>query len=151
MPPVAAVATAITSAAAAAASTVVAAIGPTAIGTALGAPAATATATGLTAYGLGVGGYQVVKSTSEAEKVRSQAASQFAQQQAFTERQAGEYYQLSTQQMELQAQASQITTLANLITEARRPAAPQVFTLPPAKEYSAVEQINQAIDKMLRG
>lgn len=135
MPPLAAVATAAVSAAGAAASAVGAAVA----------------AAPLTAAGLGVGGYQVIKSTQEAEKARSQAASQFAQQQEFAERQAGEYYQLSGQQMELQAQMSSIKTLANLITETRQPAAPQVFTLPAAKKYSAVEQINQAIDKIVRG
>lgn len=105
----------------------------------------------LPAIGAGVGAYTGIKSTIQVEEARSEAASQFRQQMEFTEKQAGEYYQLSSQQMEMQAQASQIQTLANLITEARRPAAPQIFTLPAAKEYSAVEQINQAIDKVLRG
>lgn len=113
--------------------------------------AATALAPAALVTGAGVGVYTAVKSASEAEKARSQAASQFREQMEFTEKQAGEYYQLTGKQMELQAQASQIQTLANLITRARQPAAPQVFTLPPAKEYSAVEQINQAIDKILRG
>lgn len=111
--------------------------------------AAAITAAPVVAAGTGV--YMAVKSSREAEKARSEAASQFREQMEFTEKQAGEYYQLSSQQMELQSQASQIKTLANLITEARRPAAPQVFTLPAAKKYSAVEQINQAIDKVLRG
>lgn len=145
MPPVAAVATAVMSAA----------------GTAVSAVASAVAAAPLTAAGLGVGTYQVVKSTqlaeearTEAAKIRSQAGRQAAQELEFMEKQAGEYYQLSGQQMELQAQAASIQTLANLITKARQPAAPaapQVFTLPAAKEYSAVEQINLAIDKMFRG
>lgn len=133
-----------------------------AAGAAASALASAAVASPLVAAGVGVGGYQVYESTqraeearSEAAKARSQAASQFQEQIEFTEKQAGEYYQLSSKQMELQAQAAQIKTLANLITQTRQtvpsPAAPQVFTLPAAKEYSAVEQINQAIGRMLRG
>ena len=95
--------------------------------------------------------YTAVKSGREAEKAREAAKKRAGQELEFMEKQAGEYYQLSSQQMELQSQASQIKTLANLIGQARQPAAPQVFTLPAAKKYSAVEQINQAIDKMLRG
>jgi len=115
------------------------------------AAVAAAAVTAAPAVAAGTGIYMAVKSSREAEKARSQAASQFREQMEFTEKQAGEYYQLSAQQMELQSQASQIQTLANLIGQARQPAAPQVFTLPAAKEYSAVERINQAIDKMLRG
>lgn len=103
----------------------------------------------MTAASAGV--YTAVKSSREAEKTREAAERRTGQEYEYMEKQAGEYYQLSSQQMELQAQASQIKTLANLITEARRPAAPQVLTLPAAKEYSAVEQLNQAIDKIVRG
>lgn len=123
MPPLAAVATAAVSAAVSA----VAAVAPA-----------------LPAIGAGVGIYSAVES-------RRQAAKQFSEQQEFAERQAGEYYQLTAKQMELQTQASQIKTLANLIGQTRQPAAPQIFTLPAAKKYSAIDQINQVIGKMLRG
>lgn len=95
--------------------------------------------------------YTSVTSERAAKKAQSKAEKFREEELESREQQAGEYYQLSAQQMELQSQASQIKTLANLITEAKQPAAPQVFTLPAAKEYSAVEQLNRAIDKIVRG
>lgn len=99
----------------------------------------------------GVAVYSAVESKREAKKARSQAEEQWNQQQQ-RELEAGEYFEdLSRQQMELQSQSSNIKTLADLIERQRQPVPRQVITLPPAKEYSAVEQINQALDRLFKG
>lgn len=86
------------------------------------------------------------KAESEAKKIRAQQAEQFGR-----ELEAGEYFQeLGRQQMELQTQSSNIKTLANLIQAKSQPPAQQILTLPPATEYGAATQINQAIDKLFR-
>ncbi len=127
----------------------------TALITGVGAAVAVAP---LTAAALGVGTYSIVTGAKQAEAARSQlkkqaesVATQKAQELEFMEKQAGEYYQLTSKQMELQTQASNITTLANLIEQTSQPPIRQIITLPPAEEYSAVEQINQAIGRLFRG
>ena len=92
-------------------------------------------------------------SSKEAEEARSVAERRAAQEAALLarqEKQAGEYYQLQQQQMELQSQAWNIQTLADLIDRKRgQPAAtPQIITTPPAKQYSAIDQINNAIGRI---
>jgi len=85
------------------------------------------------------------KAESEAKKVRAQQAEQFGR-----ELEAGEYFQeLGRQQMELQTQSSNIKTLADLIQRESQLPAQQIITLPPATEYGAVTQINQAIGRLL--
>lgn len=99
----------------------------------------------------GVGAYTAVESKRQAEKAESQAKKQWQVQQQ-RELEAGEYFEeLTSQQMELQAQSSNIKTLANLIEQQSQPPVRQIITLPPAEEYSAVEQINQAFDRFFRG
>ena len=84
---------------------------------------------------------------SESKKARLQQQEQFGR-----ELEAGEYFEeLTKQQMELQAQSSNIKTLATLIEQRSQPPAQQLITLPATKEYSAVDQINQAIGKLFKG
>lgn len=64
------------------------------------------------------------------------------------ELQAGEYFEeLHTEQMELQAQAATISTLADLIATRRseQPRQPIIYTTPAAKTVGPVTKINQAI------
>jgi len=63
---------------------------------------------------------------------------------------AGEYIELNREQMQMQMGSQYIDTLSNLITS-RQSQPPQVMVLPAAKEYSMIEQLNQAIDRVLRG
>jgi len=101
------------------------------------------------AAGTGIfGAYTTYKSTKQAEKARSTAEHFRQEELRFAEKQAGEYYELSQQQMELQAQASQITTLANLIAAKRQPAQQEVFATPAAKQYSVIDRLNQAIGNL---
>ena len=104
------------------------------------------------AVGAAVGVYSVVEQ-QRARKTAASAAERAAalrqQELELKEKQAGEYFEISGRQMELQAQAGQISTLANLIEKAKEPAGPKIFTLPPAKEYSALERINMAIGDLL--
>ena len=127
MPPLAALATAAGAAAVTLGSAAVAALPTIAAGTGI------------------YGAYTTYRSTKEAEKARSAATEMRQREMEFAEKQAGEYYQLSQQQMELQAQASSISTLANLIAVKRQPAQQVAFTAPPAKVYSAADRINLAI------
>ncbi|MBA7627352.1 hypothetical protein ES703_34814 [subsurface metagenome] len=107
----------------------------------------------------GAQAYQSIASIEEqkqarkaAEKIAERKEQLGRQQIAAYERQAGEYYELTREQMEMQAQASQITTLADLITQREtKPAAQKVVTLPQRVELGPIEQINQAIDQLLRG
>ena len=65
---------------------------------------------------------------------------------------AGEYWaDVNRQQMELQAQSSNIKMLADILEEADKPADPQIITLPSATTFSPVEKINQAIEDFLGG
>ncbi len=112
---------------------------------------AAAIAEPLAAAGLGLGAYSSIKSSREMEKARKSAESQSAAQLRLADKSAGEYYKLQSEQMELQSQSAQITTLANLIERKRQPVGQQVITLPPAKEYSAFDQINRVIEKWFRG
>ena len=130
MPPLAAAVTAVGSVAAAGAGALAAAVPAIAAGTGI------------------FGAYTTYQSTKQAEKARSTAEHFRQEEMRFAEKQAGEYYQLSQQQMELQAQASQITTLANLIAAKRQPAQQQVFTAPAAKQYSVIDRLNQAIGNL---
>lgn len=98
------------------------------------------TATAVTAYSA----VQQTKAAKEGRKLQEK-------QLSAAESQAGEYYELSEKQMELQSQQSSIDTLAKLIEDKKQSAAPQIFTLPPAREYGTMERMNQAIDDMLRG
>ena len=98
--------------------------------------------------------YSAVQQSKATSAAKSEAKKQRQQQEAMFNREleAGEYYtELQAQQIELQSQTSTINTLAALIDERRQPTPQQIITLPAAKEYSALEQMNQAIDKMVRG
>lgn len=85
---------------------------------------------------------RIAKKSASAQK--KMAASQLAQQDVY----AGEYFELSKRQMELQSQQRQIDTLADLITADDQ--GRQVLTLPVA-EVSPLHQLNAAIDRMLKG
>lgn len=109
------------------------------------------------AIGAGVGVFGLAEQ-SKARKAAAGAAASAAERAVairqeeleFAEKQAGEYYQITSKQMELQAQAAQIDTLANVLTRTRQPAAPRIVTLPAAKTYSPIESINRAIGNLLR-
>lgn len=92
--------------------------------------------------------YSAITQTRMAKKSLSlqkkTAAAELAQQEKY----AGEYMQLSKRQMELQSQQRKIDTLANLITAEGQ--SEQVLTLPLA-EVSPLQQLNTAIDRMLKG
>lgn len=98
------------------------------------------------AIGAGVGVYSTIEAGRAAKAAESKQEDYLAAQ----ERQAGEYYNLTRQEMELQSQASQIKTLANLIQSRRQPAEPKIFTLPAAKTYGPVERINRGISDLLK-
>ncbi len=119
---------------------------------------ATAIAPVAAVAGAGVAVYTAVESKRQAKKARSQAKKQAGMQAELAreqleqvEWQAGEYYDISRKQMELQAQAHNIETLATLIERrsAAKPAA-RVYTLPVAKTYTPAQQINIAIDKLFK-
>ena len=100
------------------------------------------------AIGAAVGVYSVVEGRRQAKAAES-AADQYAQAEwESREREAGEYFDLTQKQMELQAQSSNIKTLATLIERESQPPRRQVITLPPATPYNALEQINIAIGKL---
>ena len=141
MPPVVAAATAIGAGVAGAA---------TAVGAAVGTG-------GLIAAG--TAGYSMLKGREE-KKEAKKAGEELAatterlrqEEIELAEKHAGEYYRITEQQMELQAQSSNIKTLASLIgSQEQQP--PRFFTLPPAKTVTLTptQQINNAIDKWLRG
>ena len=113
--------------------------------------ATVATATAVT-YSA-VQSHRETKAAGSAAKKEAERQRKWQEQMAGKELEAGEYFeQLNMQQMELQTQASSITTLANLIAATKQTAAqPQVFTLPAAKTYDPVTRINQAIHEMLGG
>lgn len=93
---------------------------------------------------------QPAETKEQLAEAKTLAEQQTKKQVELREREIGEYAELTEAQMKLQAGATTISTLANLITERESPA-PQVFTLPAAKTYTRVEQLNMAIDKFLRG
>ncbi len=87
--------------------------------------------------------------TQQAQKKAQKTAEKQWEQQFQRETEAGEYYEeLTREQMELQSQSAQIKTLANMIESRRQPTQQQIITTPGATEYSAVDQINQAIGKL---
>ena len=102
--------------------------------------------------GAAAGVYAVVEGQRRAKKAESAAEEMAQQQWAATERRAGEHFDLTTEQMELQAQQANIMTLADVLTSKPKAAAPapQMFTIPPAKSYGAFDRINQAIDDLVR-
>lgn len=104
------------------------------------------------AIGAGVGVYSLAEQ-SKARKAAASAAERASaireQELKFKEAQAGEYFEITSQQMELQAQAGQIQTLANVL-ERKPPAEPRIITLPAAKSYNPIENLNRAIGKLLR-
>jgi uncharacterized protein HemX len=99
-----------------------------------------------TVAAIGYGVYSVSQQTREAKKARSTGEKLAAEQLAAQQRYAGEYLQLSKSQMELQSQQRQIETLADVITEGGEQR--QVVTLPPAKQYSPIDEINTAIGRL---
>ncbi len=112
--------------------------------------AITATTAALIGTGaaVGIAAYSGQRQKKEASKARGQAEKMQAAELQAREFQAGEYYDLSEKQMELQSQAANIKTLADLIERTSEPAGTQVFTLPPAKTYSPVMRINMAIHEV---
>lgn len=103
--------------------------------------------------------YQSHQARKASEKASKEAAKQAEQERKLKEKlfqqelQAGEYFEeLKAEQMALQAQAANISTLANLIASRKeQQPQPRVFTVPPAKEYSAIDRINQAIGDLFKG
>jgi len=121
-----------------------------AIGAKIGAIAA-ALAPAAPAIGAGVGVYSVVEGRRQAKAAESAAEKMAQQEWEYMERRAGEHFDLTQEQMELQSQYSNIKTLTDVLIAKREPAQPQIFTLPPAKTQTAVQQINQAINRFIRG
>ena len=92
------------------------------------------------------------KEQKEAQKKAIAATAALQQAElASAERSVGEYIELGTKQMEAQFYESNIKTLASLISQSRQTAQPQVFTLPAAKSYDPITEINMAIDRLFRG
>ena len=89
---------------------------------------------------------QAKKAKSESKKQRIQASQSLASQDYY----AGQYLDLTERQMEIQGKQRAIDTLANVIEDSEQ-APRQIVTLPPAKSYSALEQINLSIDKFVKG
>lgn len=103
--------------------------------------------------GAAAGVYAVIEGERRAKKAESAAEAMAQKQWESMERRAGEHFDLTAEQMELQAQQANIMTLADVLTSKPRvsPApAPQMFTIPPAKAYGAFGRINQAIDDIVR-
>lgn len=121
-----------------------------------------ATASGWTALALvGTAGavtYSAVAGHQESKAAREQAKKEAEKQRKLQEQlfnkelEAGEYFEdLQMQQMELQAQSSNINTLANLIASRKEAQpGPQVFTLPAAKTEDPLTRINKAIGELIR-
>lgn len=99
--------------------------------------------------GAAMGLIQQQKAAKAGAGAAERAAAIYQQELEFKEKQAGEYFEITKQQMELQAQAGQIRTLANVL-QRPPPAEPRVITLPAAKTYSPIENLNRAIGKFLR-
>ena len=105
--------------------------------------------------GAGVGIYSLVEGKRQAKKAES-AAEQYAQQEYETqERQAGEYFDITREQMRLQAQAKDIVLLSDIFKSQQQQLdqmqQTQTVTLPAAKTYTPAQEINLAIDRMFRG
>lgn len=109
------------------------------------------------AIGAAVGVYSIVESQKASKEAAKQAKAQvYAQEQAakrqdiLTEKQAGEYFELTQQQMELQTQMATIDTLADLLVSRQAPPGEtRIFTTPAPVEYGAIERINMAIGDLL--
>ena len=95
-------------------------------------------AVGLLAGGIGVGTAAIMQAQAQSAAVRA------------GERQAGEYYNVTRQQMALQAQENQIVTLANVIAQ-QRSTGPTVYTTGPAtiEKRTAIEELNWKIHQIL--
>lgn len=107
--------------------------------------------------GAAAGVYSVVEGRRQAKKAES-AAEEYAQREyEMQERQAGEYFDLTKEQMRLQTQAKDIVLLSDIFKSQQQkqepepqPATQQVLTLPAATTYTPAQQINMAIDRMFR-
>lgn len=97
-----------------------------------------------------VTGWQIVESRSQAKKAASTAKKVAGIQAAAQREYAGEYFDLSKRQMEMQSQQRQIDTIANLI-ESRSEKGPMILTTSTATGRGILDQINLAIDKFVRG
>lgn len=98
----------------------------------------------------GIAAYSAIETVTQTKSAQKEAKKQ-ARAQAQREQEAGEYWQeLNRQQMELQAQTSQMNLLANIIGNQPQKQSP-VLQLPPAKTYTPIERMNQAIDDWLKG
>jgi hypothetical protein len=100
--------------------------------------------------------YSTVEQSKQAKAAEEEAKKQrkLQEQLGMAQLEAGEYFnELNYKQMELQAQASSISTLANLIAQQKASASqqPTVFTLPAAKTYDPITKINNAIHEMITG
>ena len=103
------------------------------------------------AVAAGVGVYSIVEGRRQAKEAESAAEKYSQMQWEQTERQAGEYFDLTQKQMELQAQSQNITTLVDLITaRSGQESAPRILTLPQPQTLSPVAQLNAAIDRLFR-
>lgn len=97
---------------------------------------------------IGAFAYSSVKSARTQEKA-VEAQEEYYEAQI---RSAGEYRELTKQQMEMQAQESNIVTLSKLIEQRSRPPQQQVLTTPVmSAAYSIVDRINIAIGNLMAG
>lgn len=106
---------------------------------------------GATTAGMAILQSKSEKKAEERQKKQIEAQQEAQAKQLQFETLAGEHWEeLTLKQMEMQSQTHQIQTLAQLIGEEGKPAAPQVLTLPPAKTYTPLEEFNRAIDRLLK-
>ncbi len=97
------------------------------------------------AIGFGVSEYQRHETKKDAKKAEKKAR----QRQEQRELQAGEYWEEQNRnQMEMQSQGQMIKTLADILMEEEDPT-PEYMTLPAPVEFTPMQKINDAIDKML--
>jgi len=102
------------------------------------------------AIGAGTAVYQTEAQKKEASKQRKHQEALVRQGQQY-ETLAGEHWEeLNAEQMELQSRQHSIQLLSDIIKQEQEPA-PQIVTLPSAKTYSPVEEINRAIEKLFSG
>lgn len=105
--------------------------------------------------GAAAGVYSIVEGRRQAKKATS-AAEKYAQQEYESQqRQAGEYFDITREQMRLQTRAKDLFLLSDIYKSQRQVEEQaqqvQVLTLPAAKTYTPAQEINIAIDRMFRG
>ena len=96
--------------------------------------------------------YSAVESRRQAKKAQSAQEEQWQETQDLRKLEAGEYYELSREQMELQSQASQISTLTGLIERNRTESAPRIFntSAPAPRPLTGIQKINKMIEGFVK-